>query len=113
MRHGELDLGMGEEIAVPVGVAVPSALGRDQDELPRLDDRRGQDCRVFATTASSNGVQLNDGHAEGRPPDMAPASAKHTPVHFVQGFESKIGEERTLSHLLTVSSALSQLRHAV
>jgi hypothetical protein len=44
---------------------------------------------------------------------VAPASAKHTAVYFVQRFESKIGEERMLSHLSTVSCTLSQLRHAV
>jgi hypothetical protein len=47
------------------------------------------------------------------PADVALARSQHTLVHSVQRSECKIGEERMLSHLLTVSWAHSQLRHGV
>jgi hypothetical protein len=47
------------------------------------------------------------------PAEVAPARAQHTGVSCVQRIESKIGEERMLSHLSTVSWAHSQLRHGV
>ena len=47
------------------------------------------------------------------PADVALARAQYTAVHCVQRIESKIGEERMLSHLSTVSWAHSQLRHGV
>src|ERR1022692_909740 len=101
-RHGQLDLGLGDQVAAPVRVTVVSSLGGHQHDLVAVDDRRREDGRTRLPRLAAHGVQLDDGHPVGRAKQSAAAHGNDHPVRPADGLEADVGQRLLQCHAATL-----------
>jgi hypothetical protein len=91
-RDVEFYLGIGNDVAVPLWIAIVTALRSNEDDSMVVDDGRRQNGRSNETRDSTNRLQFNDGHSECRAADTSAAEPQHSSMKDVECFEPSVDE---------------------
>ena len=94
----QLDLGVGDEVAVPLRIALVAALGGDEDHAAGLTDRRGEHHRPPLAGLAPGRVQLDRGHPGEAAAQPTSGHGEHRLVELVHPLEEGVGQLLSRTH---------------